>query len=306
MAKELLYIIALDENNERVHVNEAEKGKNYYCPGCNGKFKLNNSGKTGKGSNRPHFSHINPTTDCTPEGVLHSSFKKSLIDLLEKYKTENKELLMNWHCSECLIRFSRDSFKANILAKTTTIIEEYNMKVCRPDIALLDAEGKVKVAIEIVVFHKPEEDVLQYYERNGIILIQINLTSLEDLDKVKEKITNPDVVNFCLNPECLNFRNYTSERELIYTDIKCKHCSHPMRTYHVEVDSFFGTITITSLTQQEILEAQSKGVRFKIRKDKTTKEKSIGITCINCERLNKRIKIRVQSPQSNYRNRPFD
>lgn len=56
--------------------------------------------------------------------------------------------------------------------------------MCRPDIALLDVEGSVIAAIEIVVTHEPEEDVLRYYERNGITLKQINLFSEEDLKKL--------------------------------------------------------------------------------------------------------------------------
>ena len=202
MTKEILYTSALDENGNTIYINDAEKGRTYYCPICKGKFILRKSGKTGKGSRRPHFAHNNLTTNCTPEGVLHYSFKKLLIDLLERYRSESKPLIVNWKCNTCSVDYSKSKLKTNLLAKTATIKEEYNLKVCQPDIALLDPEGEVVAAIEIVVTHEPEENVLRYYERKGITLIQINLFSEDDLYKVEEKITNPDVVNFCLNPKC--------------------------------------------------------------------------------------------------------
>lgn len=305
MAKEILYTIALDENNNLIHVNDAEKGKTYYCPGCEGEFILRRSGRTVKGSKRPHFAHNNLTPNCTPEGVLHSSFKKLLICLLERYRSENKALIVNWNCNACSIDYSKTNLNANLLAKTTSIKEEYNFKVCQPDIAMLDAEGKVIAAIEIVVTHEPEEDVLQYYESNGITLIQINLISLEDLDRVEEKITNPDVVTFCLNPKCLNFRNHKAWRKLVVADKRCNRCRQPMRTCYVEANSVFGAKITTILTENEMSLAQSKGVRFKMRGDKTTKEKHPVISCLNCEINDERTRINYERMRSRYRRPPL-
>ena len=138
MVKEILYTTANDENDELVHINNAEKGKNYFCPNCKTEFILRKSGKTGKGSKRPHFAHNNLTTNCTPEGVLHYSFKKLLIDLLKRYKAENKALEVNWNCDACY-----NSNKGNLLENVASIREEYNLKVCQPDIALIDAEENV-------------------------------------------------------------------------------------------------------------------------------------------------------------------
>jgi hypothetical protein len=297
MTKEILYTSALDENGNMIHIKDAEKGRTYYCPECKSKFIVRKSGKTGKGSKRPHFAHNNLTINCTPEGVLHYSFKKLLIDLLERYRSESKTLLVNWKCNACSINYS----KANLLSKTATIKEEHNLKVCQPDIALLDPEGEVKAAVEIVVTHEPEENVLRYYERNGITLIQINLFSEEDLNKVEEKITNPDVVNFCLNQKCQNFRNHAAERKLIVADNRCKRYRHPMQTCHVEVNSVFGAIRTTVLTENEMRLAQSEGVRFKIREDKTTKENHLVISCMNCEIIDEKIRFNNKRIRSKYR-----
>jgi len=97
MDKEILYTTALDDN-----IDNAEKGKVYYCPHCKTEFIRRKSGKPGKGSKRPHFAHNLLTTNCTPEGVLHYSFKIFLISLLEEYLKENKALVLNWYCHSCI------------------------------------------------------------------------------------------------------------------------------------------------------------------------------------------------------------
>ena len=74
MVKEILYTTALDENGNLIRINDAEKGGTYYCPNCKSEFILRKSGKTGKGSRRPHFAHNNLTTNCTGESNLHFSF----------------------------------------------------------------------------------------------------------------------------------------------------------------------------------------------------------------------------------------
>ncbi len=44
----------------------------------------------------------------------------------------------------------------------------------------------------------------------------------EDLNRVEEKITNPDIVNLCLNSKCSNFRNHKAGRKLIGSIIKLR------------------------------------------------------------------------------------
>ena len=71
------------------------------------------------------------------------------------------------------------------------------MEKCRPDIALLNHDGKVFAAIEIVVTHKPEEFAIAYYKKNQIALIRIELRSETDLDIIIAKINVPTSVDYC-------------------------------------------------------------------------------------------------------------
>lgn len=304
MKKEILYTTALNENENIIHVNDAEKGEAYYCPMCKDKFILRKSGRIGKGTKRPHFAHNNLSPNCTPESVLHYSFKKSLVDLLKRYKSKDKPLIVNWKCNICSSDIS-SKLETNLLKITDKIEEEYHLKVCQPDIALLDMDGDVIAAIEIVVTHEPEENTLLYYEKNGITLIQINLESEDDLLRVEERITNPDIVNFCLNPTCTNFNSHTVGRKLFVGKKRCTVCRYPMLSCYVEAKSVFGAIKTRSLTSEEFKKAESKGVRFKIEENKTTNRKSVIIGCKTCELIQERNRRNLEIIRSRYRRRPL-
>lgn len=300
MIKEILYTTALNENRNIIHVNDAEKGEAYYCPMCKDKFILRKSERIGKGTKRPHFAHNNLSPNCTPEGVLHYSFKKSLIHLLKRYKSEDKPLIINCKCNICNFDIS-SKLPTNLLQIANKIEEEYHLKVCQPDIALLDMNGKVIAAIEIVVTHEPVENTLLYYEKNGITLIQINLESEDDLLRVEERITNPDIVNFCLNPKCTNFKNHAMSRLLHVKNARCFHCKHPVKKYNLVVKSVFGFIKTPLLTLDEIKEAESQGVYFKVGTDK---EDSI-VGCKICELIQERERRNIEIIRSRYRRRPL-
>jgi len=280
MAKEILYTTAIDENGELVFVDKAEKGKAYYCPLCRTEFVLKKSGNTGKGSKQPHFAHSQVTTNCTPEGVLHYSFKKLLIGLLEEHLTEKKALETKWNCDAC-----HQSYKGNLLEDIHSIREEYNLRVCQPDIALLDANEEVAAAIEIVVTHEPEENALQYYKENKIILIQINLSSEEDLKLIGKRITNLDNVNYCLNPRCSYYGWYPIKRKIkAYLD-KCNRCYQPIEKYCIEIDSRFGKFYSLNFTENEISNVKLHNANVQIRVNQSTKEEYPSSICLTCKML---------------------
>jgi len=278
MAKELLYTIASDSKGNFIHINEAVKGQDYYCVECKDKLILRKSGNTGKGSKRPHFAHNNLTSNCTPEGVLHKGFKTSLVNLLRKQKEEGSVLLVNWKCEVCWADYSRKSINRNLLEKVVSIEEEYNLQSCRPDIALLDADGSVIGVIEIVVSHAPEENALSYYEQNGITLIQINLSSQGDLLKVEEKVQYPDLVNLCLEPRCPSFKNHVVNRDFQYYKDRCGSHMHTLYRPMAKTKSVFGSILSENLMKGELEEAESKGIQFRKEKNKNPV-----VRCLQCE-----------------------
>jgi len=87
MTHELLHRYAKDKDSNLVSIEDAEKGNEYFCPGCGRNFILRKSGNTGKGSRRPHFAHNNfdeSISKCEPDIYLHETFKIELFDLLEE------------------------------------------------------------------------------------------------------------------------------------------------------------------------------------------------------------------------------
>jgi len=291
MDKEILHKIAVDKNGNWIYINNAEKGIDYYCPLCKKEFILRKSGKTGKGSRRSHFAHNELTPNCTPEGVLHYLFKKKLIDLLEKYKAENKPFIFNWHCVSC-------GYKnlGNLLEKVTSVKEEYTLGECRPDIALLDKEENVLAVIEIVVTHEPEEGALQYYKEKKIILIRIDLTSEEDLQinltseegliKVEEKVKNPDIVDLCMSPKCRD--KYKINKIIKYFWHECGRGLHPVLGFKMEVDSVFGRQPSSDFTEEEMNWIKSKFNNVETRINHDTKGKYPRSICLNCQRMGRR------------------
>lgn len=283
MVNEIQYTTAIDQKGDLVHINEAEKGRVYYCPLCKTEFILRKSGKTGKGSKRPHFAHNELTPNCTPETVLHYLFKKKLVELLNKYLSQKNEFIINWSCDAC----SKYN-KGNLLAKVTSIKEEYNLKVCQPDIALFDAEKNVIAVIEIVVTHKPEENVLKYYQENKIILIQLNLSSEEDLNSIEKKIKIPDIVDYCLNPKCSDYKRYSIKRRILFKPDRCGLCFHQIESYFIVIDSAFGIQKTLDFTDNEISFVKSKRNNILIKTNQSTKEKYPTSTCIYCKSFNAR------------------
>jgi hypothetical protein len=208
MEKEILHIIALDANDAIVNAHNAIKGRKYFCPSCKNELILKKSGKTGIGSRRPHFAHKSLSVNCSPESVLHYSFKKILLEYIND--NINKKLPMNI-ILEC--NFCHNKILMNILGNCMMVKDEYNMKICRPDIALIEEKENVYAVFEIVVTHKPEDNIVNYYQKNNILLFQIELDSEDDLENIQETLnkkikirTRPDYFNACMNPNCVSKR----------------------------------------------------------------------------------------------------
>lgn len=282
MPKEILYTTAIGENGELLHIDNATKGSRYHCPLCRGEFVLRKSGRTGKGSRRPHFAHNLLSPHCTPESVLHYSYRKLLIDALKGHQSETRPLLITWSCTTC-----HNSYSGNLLERVTSIKEEYNLEECRPDIALIDDTGGVVAVIEIVVTHNPEEQALHYYKSNHIVLIQIDVSSEEELRRIEAGVANPSVVDLCLNSRCLEYRNNRTRRDLIIETKRCNACFGQMNVCTVRTSHVFGTIDSTDFSDDEIRSAESNGVKFEIR-FRNGNEQYHQIVCWNCKKLRSR------------------
>lgn len=277
--KNILYTVAYDKNENLIKASDAEKGNEFHCPVCKSEVILRKSGNTGKGSKRPHFAHVNLTPNCNPETALHFSFKNLLFKYIEERIQTNTPLKFSWECKYC-----HESHSGNLLKNIKSVKLEHNLNICKPDIALLDKDNKVFAVIEVVVTHKPEEEVLKFYSVNNIILIQINLTSDKDIDELENKISNPDIVYTCFNPKCVKCGYYLHKTKMTIIEGNCWKCNSKMKVAIVEggEDRESSHAGPDKFTKQEIDFAKNKGVIIKEHYSKTASEKYLANTCGNC------------------------
>jgi hypothetical protein len=203
-----------------------------------------------------------------------------VVKILEELVNNNSSLIINWNCSYC-----SNKYRGNLLQNVKFIKEEYVIKNCRPDIALLDQHNNVLAVIEIVVTHKPEENVVKLYNNNKIILLQINLYSDRDLLNIKTKLENPDTIDICLNENCLQFSEYLMTRKLQIIYQKCNKCHLLIKACYVELEYAFGSIKSNKMLENEIDYAKEKGVVFEDSIKTYDNKKETLFVCSNCRRL---------------------
>jgi len=243
--KEILYVTAFNKSGILVKAKDADKKEDYFCPECKDKLTLKKSGKTGKGSKRPQ-----------PEGVLHKSFKLLLLEKIKKQIADKTPINFEWECLFCHTKHN-----GNLLFYAADVKEEYQFENCRADLALLDRANNPFAVIEIVVTHKPEEAVIEFYKTNKIVLIQIELESDDVLDKIDAKINIPTSVNYCFNHQCSNRNEYKFNRNLRLKRDRCGNL-HLLLSCDIETLHYFGLHHSLDYTEEEIKIAQSKGVSF--------------------------------------------
>jgi len=275
--KELLYVTAFDKNGVLVKAKDAEKTESYFCPECKYKLILKKSGKTGKNTKRPHFAHYSQSPNCTPEGVLHKSFKLLLLEKIKNNITNKIPINIEWECIYCHEKHNGNLIQAVIDAK-----DEYQMENCRADIALFCREGDPFAVIEIIVTHKPEETAIEYYKSKKIILIQIELNSEDDLENIDTIINKPTSINYCFNPKCPNIKEYVFKRQAIVIKKLCGYF-HAMRSLTAETLHYFGLLRSNNFTENEIEFARKNGVRFDGK----------NIICPQCRAIRSRYRPRI-------------
>lgn len=130
-----------------------------------------------KGSQkRPHFAHKNLSPNCTPETVLHYSFKTLLCQKIQDCIDHKLRLEIHWGYDPC-----EGHHTGNLLRKAVQVKSECKLGLYQPDISLLDQNGRPIAVIEVIVTHAPEQATVNYYKLNEITLVTYVLESDEDI-----------------------------------------------------------------------------------------------------------------------------
>jgi hypothetical protein len=272
-SKEVLYSTANDEDGILVFARSAPKGRKYFCSHCNGEMILRRKDNS---KVRPHFAHKSLTETCTPETVLHKNFKQLLYNRIQKSIKNNVALAFEWSCTEC-----GEVHQGNLIKKAKRVYIERNLEQCIPDILIYDNADKPYIAIEIVVTHEPEEQVIKYYEENDIILVLFKLDSDEDLDLINRETLNPRTVDFCINPKCDKCGNRMNAKYICIGAIDCWKCHRPMKASWIEAR--FEVFSPEDFTLSELDYARNNGVIIKKVTSKTLDgEQYLANVCSHC------------------------
>lgn len=209
MATELLNPWALDSNGMLVNAEKAEKGQQYTCPTCHEYLSLCKKG-SGPNARRDHFKH-KPGSHCSgpSESDIHILAKEGIYNIIRSAIDKHQDIPITWTCPECGMDFS-----ANLLRKAKAVEMEKNLGTSRPDIAMLDGNGNVIVAIEIVYTHEPTDNTSKFYNEHNIVLVRYDFHSIEECSLLFTKIKYPDSVNLCFRLSCPSCQSMPFQRKL--------------------------------------------------------------------------------------------
>lgn len=274
--KDLLITNAVDISGNRVCIDDASKGQKYFCVEC-GKELILKISKISQGQKyyrRSHFAHLHKG-DCSPETVLHNQFKKMTALFLQYKIEENTPFYISWECAEC-----GEQHQYNLLENIDSVKIEYHLKDCRPDIALLASDGNVRVVVEVVVSHKPEDNTLKFYKENNIILVQVNIASFEDIDNLESILSKPSKVTYCLSPICEKCGKRKNSIQLRIVDTTCYRCHREMKIALIVASNRL--VAPANFSSEELRVAEKYGVTIRQRYSKDAEETYFANICDKC------------------------
>lgn len=278
----LLLPYAHDINGNLVHIDDAQKGQKYTCPNCGAELllKISKIPEGQKYHRRNHFAHKGNSDNHCSESFLHKLFKEKCAEYIRKKISAQEDLFFEWECEKCY-----EDHKGNLLKKAVGVVTEYDLGVCKPDIALLDEAGKVVIVVEVVVAHKPEPGTLQYYDDNKIACLQINVEDFPDCKNIAHKLSHPDKVNLCPNPICEKCGNRMNTAKLIKTITRCSYCKEETEIALIATSNCAFFINPYEFTNEEVATAFNLGVELAKKYSKKHDTEYFVNKCNNCNEI---------------------
>lgn len=220
MESKLLNYWAIDPNGKIISIDHAQKGESYTCPQCHEPLIFRKKGD-GPHAHQDHFAHY-PGNDCSfytshdPESEIHNLAKEAIYKILQSYIEEQREFPIFWTCPGCGSTFNGDLLKR---AKSVEKEKQYkdrtdNSWFIQPDVSLVDENGKLIVAIEVVFTHDVDDNKLQFFAHNNVVLVKIYVQLTEDCNDMGQMLKLPDTVSLCFNKDCHLCQNQKINRKI--------------------------------------------------------------------------------------------
>jgi ssDNA-binding Zn-finger/Zn-ribbon topoisomerase 1 len=254
-----------------IHVSDVPRGlrPDCLCPACKGTLVARKGAKVVH-----HFAHYREA-DCQPETVAHLTAKLLLSDRIRSAISQHRPLPIVWQCQKC-----PGIHTGNLVRRATRVEIEFALPGCRPDIALLNPKGKVVAIVEVIVSHKPEQQVRDYCAANRVTLAEYEVTSTADLENLNADVIGLDRVDLCLRPVCPNCHTPLAERTLFIYKGNCRRCQTPMNIAEASTDGM--SSGPEGFTPAERALAEKLGAVLKEQYSKTLERAYLANTCGQC------------------------
>lgn len=205
MKKAPLYLYALDEHENLIHIDKAVKDKKvkYYCPNC----KAPLTPKQGK-KKQWHFAHKNDThksDNCSLETYLHKIAKKLFKEIFynKNVSAINITIPQTQICptDKCPISIANScqftqSIIFNLKEHYDSCEEETKIEKFTADLLLKDNDNsKQPVLIEFYVSHECSSEKVE----SGLPIVEIKIESIEDLHNIIDVLTGVSKNDFPKN-----------------------------------------------------------------------------------------------------------
>lgn len=298
--KKLLLPYAYDVDGNLVHADDAPKGQ-YTCPICRKNLILRRSRKAfgEKWYKRDHFAHKVSTDNHCSESYLHKLFKERCAEYILSKIQSNEPLRFVWQCEKC-----DELHEGDLCRKAVSVVLEYDLGVCQPDIALLDGEGQVCVVVEIVVTHKPSSEAMHYYDTHKIGCLQVAVEDFSDCDRVAEKLSHPFNVNLCRYPACTECGGVMYPAKMVIFEDECPRCFSKMRL--AEVISSHYAYGPDDFDDSEVAIARELGVNRKMLYNEKAARAFSVIVCDHCATYISSPYVDIAYNEHLYEERPFE
>lgn len=209
---------ALDCNGNPILPENAERHGNYTCPKCLEPLNVRKRGN-GERSRRDHFYHKVDTacrgfTPHETESYIHKTAKEGIFEILQSCIDKQEPFAILWTCPTC-----KKQFSGNLLhhAKSVKIEKQFadtadGQDHKQPDVSLVDENGNLLVAIEVVYTHDIEPEAWAFFDANNVVVLRLKFESVEELNNLQQKLQNPDSVNVCFNITCKDCQSMLQPR----------------------------------------------------------------------------------------------
>lgn len=261
-----------EHQGKLLHISEVPQGLacECVCPACQEPLVARKGEKT-----KHHFAHY-PGANCSAETVLHQLGKRLLYGRISSAIANGQSLPIMWQCLYCY-----DQHDGNLVKLATTVVMEKTFGRCRPDLTILKENGQPVAILEVVVSHKPDDNVLAYVAEQSATLVEFHVDSYDDIETLGQaSILKPTKVTLCPKPKCLQCARPLDAKILHVVDGTCWKCTATMKIALLCIEGML--MGPENFSKKEIQLARQLGAILKVNYSRTAQREYLSSTCGGC------------------------